>query len=96
VEEYGRGLRDEAGNGEEDFALCKTISVLSIPEVLSAKITRRSIRLPQYTNIRRSRRLQTLPTLARGTQVAGLYRVLYRWDKCPVPDDRPTPYLFTA
>jgi hypothetical protein len=38
VEEYGGGLRDEAGNGEEDYALCKTISILSIFKIFSAKI----------------------------------------------------------
>jgi hypothetical protein len=37
VEEYRHGLRDEAGNGEEDFALCKTISILSGLKILSAK-----------------------------------------------------------
>jgi hypothetical protein len=30
VEEEGCGLRDEAGNGVVDFALCKTISIFSI------------------------------------------------------------------
>jgi len=58
VEEYGCGLRNERGNGEVDFALCKTISILSILKILSAKITGRSTRLPQYANIGRARRLQ--------------------------------------
>ena len=70
MEEYGRGLWDEAGNGEVDFALCKTISVLSIFKILTAKITWRSTRLPQYTDIRRSRRVQTpLTPVPRGVEV---------------------------
>src|SRR6267143_5998650 len=51
VEEEGCGLRDEAGNGIVDFTLCKTISISSILKLPPAKITRRSMRLPQYTNI---------------------------------------------
>jgi len=66
VKEYGRGLRDEAGNGEVNLALCKTISILSILKILAAKITRRSTRLPQYTNIRRARPLQPSDPYLRG------------------------------
>ena len=58
MEEYGRDLWDEAGNGVVDFALCKTISILSILKNLSAKITREGIRLPRYTNVGRTRCLQ--------------------------------------
>jgi len=52
VEEFGRGLRDEAGNGIAEFALCKTISILSILKILSAKIARRSTMLARNTKIR--------------------------------------------
>jgi hypothetical protein len=52
VEECGRGLRDEAGNGIVDFALCKMISVLSFLKFLSAKITRGSTMLSRNTKIR--------------------------------------------
>jgi hypothetical protein len=52
VEKCGRGLRDKAGNGIVDFALCKTISILSFLKILPAKITRRSTMLSRNTKIR--------------------------------------------
>jgi hypothetical protein len=52
VEEYRRGLRDEAGNGIVDFALCNTTSILSIIKFLAAKITRRSAMLSRNAKIR--------------------------------------------
>ncbi|TMI52883.1 hypothetical protein E6H13_05650 [Candidatus Bathyarchaeota archaeon] len=70
MEEYGSGLRDKAGNGKVDLALCKTISILSILKILPAKITRRSTRLPQYANIGRARRLQPVDPYLRGDSFA--------------------------
>jgi hypothetical protein len=52
VEECGCGLRDEAGNGIVDFALCKTISILSFLKILAARITRRSAMLSRKAKIR--------------------------------------------